>query len=175
MKSFRLQLEPLTAEAFEPFGQVIQREGVNAEEINEGMTLKHADLVRVDSCEGGGNPAVHLFRSRSTALPITVDRLECHPLGSQAFMPLQNLPFPVIVAPPGTEPDVQSIRAFITNGKQGVNYDRGVWHHYQLSLYDGCEYLVIDRAGPGNNFEEWVLERPLIIGQVGTDSMDVSK
>ena len=158
-----LVLEPLTAEAFAPFGEVIQRQGVTPQSINDGRTQKFADLARIDTAEADGETTVHLYRSQSVTLPFLIERMERHPLGSQAFMPLHHQPFPVIVAPPGDDPEIQAIRGFITNGEQGINLHKGVWHHYQISLAGICDYLVIDRTGPQNNCEEWVLDRPLLI------------
>lgn len=163
MKPQCLTLEPLSAEAFAPFGDVIQRQGVVPVDINDGRTLKYADLARVDTRRGGGDTTVHLYRSEAAMLPFLIERLERHPLGSQTFMPLHKEPFPVIVAPPGDEREIQAIRGFMTNGEQGINLHRGVWHHYQISLNRVCDYLVIDRTGPGRNCEEWVLDRKLLI------------
>jgi len=160
LKPERLKLEPLTAEAFAPFGDVIQRQGVIAETINYGRTQKFADLARIDTGEEGGKISVHIYRSQPVKLPFLIERMERHPLGSQAFMPLHQQPFPVIVAPPGDDPDNLSIRGFISSGEQGINLHKGVWHHYQVSLAGICDYLVIDRAGLQNNCEEWVLKQP---------------
>ena len=163
MKPERLKLEPLSAGAFEPFGDVIQRQGVAPQDINYGQTLKYADLALIDTGESGGETTIHLYRSQPATLPFIVERMERPPLGTQAFMPLHKRPFPVIVAPPGDEPGIHSIRGFITNGEQGINYHRGVWHHYQISLNGICDYLVIDRADPENNCDEWLLDRQLLI------------
>ena len=163
MNSDQLVLEPLTAEAFAPFGEVIQRQGVTPQSINYGRTQKFADLARIDTAEDGGETTVHLYRSQAITLPFLIERMERHPLGSQAFMPLHQQPFPVIVAPPGDEPEVQAIRGFITNGEQGINLHKAVWHHYQVSLAGIRDYLVIDRIGPHNNCEEWVLDQALMI------------
>jgi len=43
---------------------------------------------------------------------------------------------------------------FLSNGRQGVNLNAGVWHHYQLSLGQQSDYLVIDRGGEGDNYRE---------------------
>lgn len=45
----RLLLKPLTAEAFAPFGEVIEvRERDTARQINEGLTARYHDLARVE-------------------------------------------------------------------------------------------------------------------------------
>jgi ureidoglycolate lyase len=164
MKAQRLKLEPLTAEAFSPYGDVIQRKGVIPEIINTGRTQKYADLARIDT--NGGGTSIHLYRSQAAILPFLIERMERHPLGSQSFVPLHRGPFPVIVAPPGDSPDIQAIRGFISNGEQGVSFHKGVWHHSQISLDGVCDYLVIDRKGPEANCQDWVLERRLFIDGV---------
>ena len=83
--------------------------------------------------------------------------MECHPLGSQAFYPLNHRPFPVIVAKAGEPPELAGLRAFLTNGHQGVSLHPGVWHHYQLTLDQDADYLVVDRGGKGENYREHTL------------------
>ena len=78
---------------------------------------------------------------------------ERHPLGSQSFVPLSGRPYLVAVAPAG-DFDPAKIRLFRAEGHQGVHYRKGVWHHFLLVLDDDSDFLVIDRAGPGDNCEE---------------------
>jgi ureidoglycolate lyase len=163
LKTNRFSLEPLTQEAFSPYGDVIQIQGHSPEKINYGHTLKYADLARIDTGEEVGRAGLHIYRSHPISLPFRVEVMEYHPLGSQAFIPLHRQPFLVIVAPPAEILPVHSIQGFITNGKQGVNLSKGVWHHYQLSLGEACDYLVIDRKGPGVNTIEQQLEKALLI------------
>lgn len=158
-----LRLQALTPEAFAPFGDVIGVDGREADVINDGHTRKFADLARIDIAREGGRPAIHLYRSRPLKLPLSVEVMERHPLGSQAFVPLQGRPFVVVVAPAGNAPERDAIRAFLADGSQGVNLARGVWHHYQVTLEEESDYLVIDRAGPGENFEEARIDPPLVI------------
>jgi ureidoglycolate lyase len=154
--------EPLTREAFRPFGDVIEIEGRVAETINRGNTEKYADLARLVSLDDG-RLALSIYRSRAVQPPVMIKAMECHPLGSQAFIPLHQRPFPVIVALPGTALLAGDIRAFLSNGLQGVNLLPGTWHHYQLSFEKRSDYLVIDRAGEGGNLEERELETPLFL------------
>ena len=166
MKTFRLNLKPLTSEAFAPFGEVIQKQGHYPEEINYGQTRKYARLAGIDTTDEGGEAAVHIYRSRPVSLPFRIEVMENHPLGSQAFMPLHQRPFLVVVAPAADRLEFKSIQGFFTNGEQGVNIHKGVWHHYQLSLDEISDYLVIDRSGPGNNRIEQHLEKALFIEEL---------
>lgn len=159
--------QPLTAAAFAPFGEVISCSGAKAELINAGHTQKFADLVEIDTSAEGGRTAVHIYRSQPLSLPLEIAVMERHPLGSQAFMPLHANPFLVIVAPSGETLQRDEVQAFLSNGQQGVNLRRGVWHHYQVSLMQVSDYLVIDRTGPGNNFEEQQIAPPLLIERLG--------
>ena len=154
--------EPLTSEVFRPFGDVLETDGSTPELINQGHTQKFADLASITSAQGG-RVQISIYRSSALELPFRIHTLERHPLGSQAFMPLHNQPFPVIVAFPDMTPGPGTIRAFLTNGRQGVNIHAGVWHHYQLSLDGDSDYLVIDGAGPGENCEEHRLQQELVL------------
>ncbi len=145
--------EPLTKIAFEPFGEVLETAAVKADLINQGNTQKFAGLANI-TLGGDGHAQFSIYRSQAIELPFKIHYMERHPLGSQAFYPLHNRPFPVVVALPDIVPGVGDIRVFLTNGRQGVNIHSGVWHHYQLSLELESEYIVIDRAGPGNNCDE---------------------
>jgi ureidoglycolate lyase len=71
--------------------------------------------------------------------------LEKHPFFSQTFIPKGNTPFLVVVSPPSEEPVIENIRAFISNGDQGISYSRGVWHFPLISINDNSQFIVIDR------------------------------
>jgi ureidoglycolate lyase len=146
--------EPLTAAAFAPFGDVVQAAG-DSRSINDGTAQQFADLALVDVADRGGRPRVSLYRARPRELPLPVRLLERHPLSSQLFMPLGPQPFLVVVAPPGDRIEPFAMRAFRTDGRQGVNYRRGTWHHPLIALDGPGEFLVIDRAGAGRDCEEF--------------------
>lgn len=158
-----LAAEPLTAAAFAPFGDVIDGSGHAPILINGGMTERFHDLARVDVAAGGGQPLISLFHARPYALPLRVLALERHPLGSQAFVPLDGQAFLVIVAPAGAAPAAGAVRAFLTNGRQGVNYHRGVWHHSLVVFGQPSRFVVVDRGGPGANCDVFTLATALEI------------
>jgi len=144
--------EPLTAEAFAPFGNVIEAsdEAVKID-INRGHAIRYDRLAEIDTSDQGGTPIVSLFRAKPLA-ELVLKSFERHPLGSQSFVPLSGRPYLVAVAPAG-DFDSAKVRLFRAEGNQGVHYGKGTWHHFLLVL-DECDFLVIDRAGPGDNCEE---------------------
>jgi len=156
-----LRPEPLTAQAFAPFGDVVEASGA-PKLVNDGTAKSFADLARVDIATGDGRPRVGIYHVVPYPLPLAIRMLERHALGSQLFMPLNGEPFLVVVAPPGDRIDPTSVRAFVTNGRQGVNYGPGTWHHPLIALRNPSQFLVVDRGGPGRNYEEYGLESALL-------------
>jgi ureidoglycolate lyase len=161
-----LTSEPLTAEAFAPFGRVIEASGDAVRiDINQGHAVRYDRLADVDCAGGGGSAALSLFRAKPLG-ELVLKVFERHPLGSQSFMPLGGKPFLVAVAPAG-EFDVDAVRVFRAEGHQGVHYSRGTWHHFLLVLEEG-DFLVVDRVGPGDNCEEVTLAAADQIGVRGS-------
>lgn len=155
----RIVVEPLNREAFAPFGQVIDTEGASHYPINGGNTERYHDLARVELGGVHPRPLISIFRGKPFTLPLMLRLVERHPLGSQAFYPLSQRPFLVIVAPdehgtPGTP------RAFLTGPGQGVNIAMNIWHGVLTPLETVSDFLVVDRGGEGNNLEEFTFETP---------------
>ena len=145
---------PLDAVAFAPFGEIIELQNARRLTINGGLTTRFHDLCRIDCDAGGGHAILSLFRTDPLPLPHAVVTMERHPLGSQAFIPLDRDPFLVLVAPGGDSVRAEDLILFRTNGEQGVNFARNTWHHFQIVSARQRDFLVIDRGGPGENLEE---------------------
>ena len=159
--------EDLTPEAFARFGDVIDVPSAKENKlINEGNTVRYHDLASLSLTQAAGTPLISIFRSTPLPLPITLKSMECHPLSSQAFYPLSQNPYLVVVAPAGEFRESQ-IRVFTARCHQGVNYHPGTWHHYSLALNSISDFLVIDRGGPEENCDEVNLSRPLVISLDG--------
>ncbi|WP_206951699.1 ureidoglycolate lyase [Trinickia acidisoli] len=154
-----LSIEPLTRDAFAPFGDVIALDGARHFSINGGTTERFHDLATIDVSEAGGRALINVFRGQPRALPFEVAMMERHPLGSQAFIPLGEVRYLVVVAPPGPF-DAQRMRAFSVSGRVGVNYARGVWHHPLIALDAVADFLVVDRGGGQPNCDEIELDQP---------------
>lgn len=158
----RLELvaQSLTRSAFSSFGDVIESGLDQPLSINAGMTARYHDLAQVDLGPADGRVLVSIFETQPYALPLQVGMLERHPLGSQAFVPMDGSSFLVVVAPAGDTVNLCDIRAFVTNGRQGVNYARGVWHHPLVVTQKPASFVVIDRGGNGPNCDE--IEMPAV-------------
>lgn len=152
-----IQSKPLTQKDFAPFGQILEAAGDPTKIINQGNCGRWHDLARIDIPTG--RPGLSIFQAKPRALPYTLDLLERHPEGSQAFLPMTEHPFLVIAAPdddgrPGTP------RAFVTVSGQGINFARGTWHGVLTPLHAPGRFAVIDRIGVGANLEEYPLDPP---------------
>lgn len=146
---------PLTAAAFAPFGEVIEASGEPLV-INAGFARRFNDRCAVDVGMEGGETNVSVFIAKARSLPLSVTMMERHPLGSQAFIPMQDQPWLALVCLDPADP--ASYRAFAANGRQGVNYARNTWHFPLITFGEGNHFLVVDRKGPGNNLEERFLD-----------------
>lgn len=142
-----LQVEPLTREAFAPFGEVIETEGAKELPVVKDVAVRFHALATVDVTDTA--PLISIFHTNAQLLPITVDLLERHLLGSQAFVPLSPLSWLVVVAPTQEDGTPGDLRGFQPTNGQGVNLARGTWHAPILSLEEG-EFLVVDRGGADN-------------------------
>ena len=165
-----LTAQPLTSEAFASFGDVIDARTSGSFPINAGRTRRHHDLAKIETLGDEARTLISIFVSQPVALPLTLDFLERHPQGSQAFMPLHGERFLVVVAPPGEHVDPNRVRAFVTDGRQGVNYHAGTWHAIQSVLEREGEFLVVDRGGAGNNCDEYALAVRVTLGRFATSS-----
>ena len=163
--------EILTRERFAPFGTVIERVGHSDHfPINNGSTERFHAMAELDVAEQGGIGILSIFHASRRVFPYVIDLVERHPLGSQAFIPLdQASPWFVVVAE-GRSPEPETCRAFIARGTQGVQYAKGVWHHPLISLQDESDFLVADRSGDGENLEEKLFENTqAVITEEGLD------
>lgn len=158
-----LEIKPLTAAAFAPYGDVIEiSDRIQPMGINYGYTERFHDLADIDTNAQGGRPGVSIFRSKPLPTPINIRIMERHPLSSQAFIPISDEPYLVVVAPAG-DLDESRIEVFRAQPGQGVNYAPGTWHHFCLALNKSCNFVVIDRIGKGHNCDEVELSQPQTI------------
>lgn len=160
-----LSIEPLTRQAFAPFGQVIERDPATMRLINAGTTERYHALGRAEARGEGAEVILNVFRGAPRLFPYKIDMVERHPYGSQSFHPLNGRPWLVVVAgDEGGKPGRP--RAFLARGDQGVNYRVNTWHHPLMALGETSDFLVVDRLGEEHNLEEYFYPAPFIIPEV---------
>ncbi|PTE21140.1 ureidoglycolate lyase [Cereibacter changlensis JA139] len=157
-----LSPQPLTALAFAPFGDVLDASGAPDRLINQGLCGRHHDRAKLDFGPEG-RAGISIFKAEPRRLPYLLEMVERHPEGSQAFLPMTEHPFLVIVAPDeGGVPGMPL--AFLTAPGQGVNLHRGTWHGVLTPLQAPGLFAVVDRIGPTPNLEEHWFPEPFSIG-----------
>ena len=152
----------ITKDNFSSFGDIISTKDVKPIDINEGYAKRFDNLADIDISNDEGKAIVSIFSALKRNFPMKIDMMEKHPLGSQAFIPMKETTFLVLVAPQGDKPDINMIKSFIVPPGIGINYKPGIWHFPLISTVD-MNFLVVDRKGPGNNLIIQNLEKEKII------------
>jgi ureidoglycolate lyase len=142
--------EPLSAEAFKPYGTVLEGPPVPGR-------------VYVNDTLANGRPHAPLSLSIATvaptkALPLVVQVLERHEHSSQSFIPLSVSRYLVLATrdAPGGGPDVPKLRAFVARAGQGVTYAMGTWHHPVTVLDTPASFAVLMWRDGSAGDEEFV-------------------
>ncbi len=158
-----LAITPITAAAFAPFGDLLDCAGAPDKLINQGKCGRYHDRAKLDFADG--RAGISLFKAELRRLPLTLDMMERHPLGSQAFIPMSDDAFLVICAEDaGNRPGTP--RAFRTAPGQAINFHRNTWHGVLTPISGSGLFAVMDRIGAGENLEEYWFDTPY---QVGAD------
>lgn len=158
-------LQALNTTSFAPYGEIIQSEAATCYPINNDTFERYhalglVDLERAENVQG----VISIFKCLSaSSLPYSIHLMEKHPLGSQAIIPWSDVPFIIAVAKNDEAMQNREILAFESNGKQGINIGRGIWHMPLIAPTTGLEFIVVDREGPGDNCVEHSLDPPALI------------
>lgn len=154
METITIKAEPLTKEAFSPYGDVIEIDGAKHFGMNEDGLERYYDLANVDvDYDAGGKVVLSITTcNKQESMPYQMYCIERHPRGSQAFIPMNSSsPLIIAVTEPSDTVDLNNIKAFVSNGKQGVNYNKNVWHMPAICLDADQQFMIIDRGGKGDN------------------------
>ena len=156
----RIKTRPLTAEAFAPYGDVLDATGSPDKLINQGKCGRFHDKAKLDFSDG--RAGISIFKSEAASLPLALELVERHPEGSQAFIPMSADSFLVVVA---TDQDgvPSDPKAFVTEPGQAINFHRGTWHGVLTPLFEPGLFAVIDRIGAGINLEEHWFDAKILI------------
>ena len=147
---------------FAIYGDLISTDDVKPMDINAGYAKRFDNLANLNTSKNEGKTIISIFSALKRTFPMTVDMMEKHPFGSQAFIPMKETTFLAFVAPPGESPEIDKIQSFIIPPKTGINYKPGIWHFPLISTED-TNFLVIDRKGKGENLIIHKFEKEKII------------
>ncbi|MDC0489487.1 MAG: ureidoglycolate lyase [Amylibacter sp.] len=148
---YELQTQPLTTNAFKAFGEIIDATGEPDKIINQGLCGRYHNLAQLDFTTGKAGLSV--FNAEARSLPFKLEMMERHPEGSQAFIPMHQYPFLIIVShDKNGVPDTPI--SFISKPGQGINIFKNTWHGVLCPLHSPGLFAVIDRIGEGPNLEE---------------------
>ena len=154
-----LKIQPLTRDAFAPFGEVIETDPSAMRYINGGTTERYHALAEAEATGEDARVIINIFRGSPRTFPYAVDMMERHPFGSQSFSPIDDRPWLVVVAADeGGRPGRPQV--FRAGGRQGVNYRRNTWHGVLTPIGEQQDFVVVDRAGDGSNLEEFHFSHP---------------
>jgi ureidoglycolate lyase len=150
-----LTIEPLSAAAFAPFGQVIEADYARSFPINDGAARRF-DLLATADVGDDAVAGLSIHRVAAHTRPLEIRMLETQPLGAQCFIPMGRSDWLIIAA---DRPVPERCCAFYVRGDQGVQFAAGIWRHPPLSFLDQ-DFLVVDRHAPrdalgANYLEEW--------------------
>ena len=147
----------ITKENFSKFGDMITTKNIKPLDINNGYAKRYDDIAKINTSKDNGETTISIFSALKRTFPMKVHMMECHPLGSQAFIPMKETTFLCFVAPSGEKPDLEKIESFIIPPGLGINYKPGTWHFPLISTED-MNFLVVDRKGAGENLKIQKLE-----------------
>jgi len=140
----------ITRKNFQKFGDLISVKKKKSININDGYAKRFDNLCRINTSSKRGKTIMSIFSAKKRKFPMNIKMMEKHPLGSQAFVPMNETTFLVFVAPKGKRPNTKKIESFIVPKQTGINYKPGIWH-FPLISSKNMNFLVIDRKGIGNN------------------------
>jgi ureidoglycolate lyase len=152
-----ISIEPITPEAFAPFGEVLSPP-------IDGKRIYHD---RALACTRPSfRPSLYFSPALIAAeLPIEIVQMERHKFSSQSFVPMSPTRFLALVAPHGPDdrPDIEGARAFLVEGGTGVTYGADVWHHPLTVLDAPASFAVFMWREGGPDDEQFVDVGPFTI------------
>ena len=150
MRNLVIKPKIITKENFKKFGDMITTANIKPLEINNGYAKRFDGIANINTSIDDGEATISIFSAIKRIFPMKVDMMEKHPLGSQAFIPMKETNFLVLVAPEGASPDLNEVVSFIVPQGIGINYNAGIWH-FPLIATENMNFLVVDRKGKGDN------------------------
>lgn len=129
--------EPITAEAFAPFGDLLVPP--------HGLGRDYFDAA-LSNARPAARPSLSVSVVAPVAsLPLDAVLMERHAFSSQSFVPMDAARYLAIVAPhaAGGGPDTERARAFLVEGGRGITLRADVWHHPMAALDRASTFAIV--------------------------------
>jgi ureidoglycolate lyase len=152
----------ITRKNFAAYGDLISSDNIKPIDINAGYAKRFDNLANINTSRNEGKTIVSIFSTLKRTFPMKIDMMEKHPLGSQAFIPMKETNFIVLVAPPGDKPEISKIESFVVSRGIGINYKPDIWH-FPLISTENMNFLIMDRKGTGDNLIIYNFEKEKVI------------
>lgn len=135
-----LNVEPMTAEAFAPFGEVMEAKA-RPPEARQFFPI---------TCEVNGRTTLDVIWQPHAGRQFKL--LERHFNVTQTFVPLEGSPAVVAVAPPtdlddpAAVPRPEDVRAFLIDPTKGFAYKVGTWHSLDRYILSppGASFVIMN-------------------------------
>jgi ureidoglycolate hydrolase len=137
-QTLKVKIQPLNAEAFRPYGQVLQPKQLIYPESEEGRVAMEMLTVK--------------YRSSAKKM----DQFAIHFSYNQTFIPVQGSLVLVVAPPPRNRDagaahydlDYEKVAAFLVDPGQAAFIFKGTWHN-ALTLGSNCTFINVTRKNPG--------------------------
>ncbi|MBI3795590.1 MAG: ureidoglycolate lyase [Deltaproteobacteria bacterium] len=137
-QTLKVKIQPLNAEAFKPYGQVLQPKQLIYPESEEGRVAMEMLTVK--------------YRSSAKKM----DQFAIHFSYNQTFIPVQGSLVLVVAPPPSNRDagparydlDYEKVAAFLVDPGQAAFIFKGTWHN-ALTLGSNCTFINVTRKNPG--------------------------
>ena len=136
--TLKVKIQPLTAELFRPYGEVLKPKHLIYPETEEGRVAMEMLAIK--------------YRPNAKKM----DQLAIHFSYNQTFIPVQGSLVLVVAPPPrnreagpsGYEVDYEKVAAFMVDPGQAAFIYKGTWHN-ALTLGSECTFLNVTRKNQG--------------------------
>ena len=137
-QALKVKLQPLTAEAFRPYGQVLQPKQLIYPEAEEGRVAMEMLTLK--------------YRPNAKRM----EQLAIHFSYNQTFIPVQGSMVLLVAPPPRNreagpasyEVDYEKIAAFVVEAGQAAFINKGTWHNI-ITLGSECTFINVTRKNQG--------------------------
>ena len=151
-RTLDIALEAVTAEAFAPFGALIEEPSAPPVFSNPGLRSWRLPYE--------ASAATDLMVIRYDHRPMNFAKLERHSNVTQCFVPLDAMPWAMVVAAAddsGDGPAPDCVRAFLVGGAQGILLWKDTWHAFNRfpAHPPGASFALLTGADTQAELEEW--------------------